>query len=83
MEILNMYTYRKNIIIILFICCGLFIGILYFDPDFFVKKMSKNEKLPNDIRWVVQSDEYKMLCNQIYNIAKEKLRKIVLTDDRG
>ena len=40
------------------------------------------EKLPNDIRWVTQSDEYKMLCNQIYHIAKEKLRKIVLTDDR-
>ena len=41
-----------------------------------------SDKLPNDIRWVVQSDEYKMLCNQIYHIAKEKLRKIVLTDDR-
>ena len=40
-----------------------------------------SEKLPNDIRWVVESDEYKMLCNQIYDIAKEKLRKIVLTDD--
>jgi len=41
-----------------------------------------SDKLPNDIRWVVQSDEYKMLCNQIYHIAKEKLRKIVLTNDR-
>ena len=40
-----------------------------------------SEKLPNDIRWVVESDEYRMLCNQIYDIAKEKLRKIVLTDD--
>ena len=41
-----------------------------------------SEKLPNDIRWVTQSDEYKMLCNQIYHIAREKLRKIVLTNDR-
>ena len=38
-------------------------------------------KLHNDIRRVVESDEYRMLCNQIYDIAKEKLRKIVLTDD--
>ena len=40
------------------------------------------QELPNDIRWVTQSDEYKMLCNQIYHIAREKLRKIVLTNDR-
>jgi len=42
-----------------------------------------SEKLPNDVRWVVQSEEYKMLCNQIYDIAEEKLRKIVLTYDRN
>ena len=71
-----MYTYRKNIIIILFICCGLFMGILYFDSDLFVKKMSKNEKLPNDIRWVVKSKEYNMLCKQIYKEAMVKTKKI-------
>ena len=76
MEILNMYTYRKNIIIILFLCCGLFMGILYFDPDYFVKKISKNEKLPNDIRWVVKSKEYNMLCKQIYKEAMFKTKKI-------
>ena len=38
---------------------------------------SKNQKLPNDIRWVVNSDEYKLLCNQIYNEAILTLDDIV------
>ena len=38
---------------------------------------SENQKLPNDIRWVVNSDEYKLLCNQIYNEAILTLDGIV------
>ena len=31
------------------------------------------EKLPNDVRWVVNSNEYKALCNQVYYQAVEDL----------
>ena len=30
-------------------------------------------KLPNDVRWVVHSHEYKSLCHQIYNHATFQL----------
>ena len=33
-------------------------------------------KLPNDVRWVTDSVEYKSLCHQIYLVATEKLEKI-------
>ena len=33
-------------------------------------------KLPNDIRWVVKSDEYKLLCTQIYQEASSLLENI-------
>ena len=32
-----------------------------------------SEKLPNDIRWVVESKEYKNLCRQIYRYASSQL----------
>jgi len=35
--------------------------------------MLLSEKLPNDVRWVVNSNEYKALCNQVYNQAAEDL----------
>ena len=34
-----------------------------------------NDTLPNDVRWVRESTEYKALCHQVYNQAIEKLRK--------
>lgn len=32
------------------------------------------DKLPNDIRWVTGSDEYKSLCEQIYHLAWQKVK---------
>tara|TARA_B100000941_G_scaffold112396_1_gene78919 strand:- start:140 stop:790 length:651 start_codon:yes stop_codon:yes gene_type:complete len=40
-----------------------------------------SEKLPNDIRWVVKSDEYEMICNQTYDLAKTRLKEIYLESD--
>ena len=34
-----------------------------------------SNKLPNDIRWVVKSDEYSSLTEQIYNMAWVKIKK--------
>tara|TARA_Y100000590_G_scaffold467707_1_gene647560 strand:- start:730 stop:1383 length:654 start_codon:yes stop_codon:yes gene_type:complete len=34
-----------------------------------------NDKLPNDVRWTRNSQEYKAICNQIYSVALEKLDK--------
>ena len=71
-----MYTYRKNIIITL---CSLSVAallIIYFNPNYF-QKTEKNEiKLPNDIRWVVKSSEYEMLCKKIYSEATIQTKKI-------
>ena len=39
-----------------------------------------NQELPNDVRWVRDSSEYKMLCNQIYRNAQEKLEEYLLLD---
>ena len=69
-----MYIDRKNIIII--IICGLCMGVLYLNLDIFVENKSTNDKLPNDIRWVVNSKEYHMLCKQIYKEAMIKTKKI-------
>ena len=35
--------------------------------------INAQNKLPNDVRWVVESSEYKILCNQIYNNAWNNL----------
>ena len=35
------------------------------------------EKLPNDIRWVASSKEYKAMCHQTYNIAEMQLDDIL------
>ncbi|MAV93299.1 MAG: hypothetical protein CMG01_03985 [Candidatus Marinimicrobia bacterium] len=32
-------------------------------------------KLPNDVRWVIESSEYEALCHQIFNNAIYKLKK--------
>ena len=34
-----------------------------------------NDKLPNDVRWVRNSSEYKSLCHQVYSQAIYKLEK--------
>ncbi len=61
-----MYTYRKNIILTLFSFFIVLLCIIYFNPNFFQKSAENNTKLPNDIRWVVKSNEYNMLCEKIY-----------------
>ena len=38
--------------------------------------VKENNKLPNDVRWVVKSSEYKILSNQIYENAWDNLSKI-------
>ena len=30
-----------------------------------IKSNNNDDRLPNDIRWVVKSDEYEMLCKKI------------------
>ena len=37
--------------------------------------MILNDKLPNDVRWVRESNEYKALCNQVYGQAIYKIKK--------
>ena len=37
--------------------------------------MILSDKLPNDVRWVRESNEYKALCNQVYGQAIYKIKK--------
>ena len=46
------------------------IGIVLFS-------MLLNDKLPNDVRWIRNSVEYKSLCHQVYSQAIYKLEKKV------
>ena len=71
-----MYTYRKNIILILSSFSILVLLIAYFNPDFFQKAKKSKIKLPNDIRWVAKSNEYEMLCKKIYTQASIETRKL-------
>ena len=71
-----MYTYRKNIIFTLFSFFIIALFIIYFNPNYFKKVEVKKVKLPNDIRWVVQSNEYGMLCKNIYSEAAKKTKNI-------
>ena len=43
----------------------------------FMISFSICEKLPNDIRWVASSKEYKAMCHQTYNIAEMQLDDIL------
>ena len=65
-----MYKYKKNIIIVLSFLISIFASAIILFPNFF-KEKEQQIKLPNDIRWVVKSDEYKMLANQIYKNATQ------------
>ena len=84
-----MYTYRKNIILLLFSFSAVVLFIIYLNPNFLQKTEKIKTKLPNDIRWVVQSDEYKMLCEKIYaqatieteNLYSSKTQAIIMDLD--
>ena len=70
---------------ILFILCLLFYSCsINFEVDSsnentsIVKEDEKKQiKLPNDIRWVTNSSEYKILCEQIYKNAWDNLSLIL------
>jgi len=64
-----MYTYRKNIILTLSSFSIAVLLVAYFNPNYFQKIKKSETKLPNDIRWVVKSNEYEMLCKKIYSQA--------------
>ena len=34
------------------------------------------DKLPNDVRWVVESTEYESLCHQTYKLATERIKNL-------
>ena len=54
----------RNIKIILFN-----LAVVFF--SFSVAFAVSNKKMPNDIRWVKESNEYKILCRNIFNRASE------------
>ena len=58
---------KSNNLINIFILSLIYISLL----------QSSDTKLPNDIRWVVKSDEYKLLCNQIYRDASSMLETLI------
>ena len=65
---------------IIYIFCLLFYSCsINFDVDTHNSKDSENEKeikLPNDVRWVIKSPEYQILCKQIYENAWNNLSEI-------
>ena len=71
-----MYSNRRNIVLVIIAVSILALGLIYWDPTY-VQKSEKNiTKLPNDIRWVVKSDEYKMLCKNIYTKAAIETKRL-------
>ena len=42
-----------------------------------LSKLIFSNQLPNDIRWVVKSDEYISICHQTYNTAIQEMNKII------
>lgn len=67
----------KNIIYL--ICIVLYGCTLSVEADIDKKLDSANTetKLPNDIRWITNSDEYKILCEQTYKNAWDNLSDIL------
>ena len=65
---------------IIYIFCLLFYSCsINFNVDTRNSKDSKNEKeikLPNEVRWVIKSPEYQILCKQIYENAWNNLSEI-------
>ena len=71
----------KNYILYIF-CLFFYSCTLNFDIETGEKnKVLKDQstKLPNDIRWVVKSSEYKVLCEQIYKNAWDNLSSTLKT----
>ena len=56
-------------------------NMLKFISNFLLILIFIIKKLPNDIRWVVKSEEYEMICNQTYDLAKSRLKEIYLELD--
>ena len=68
-------------ILMLFLCaCAIDLNI---DASKNSNKTSKETeiKLPNDIRWVTNSSEYKILCEQTYKNAWENLSSVIKAAD--
>ena len=55
----------------------------YILLSLFMFSFSFSEKLPNDVRWVLKSKEYKALCHQTYNIAEMQLDAILKKKKRS
>ena len=67
----------KNIIYLIFIVlygCTLSVET---DIDKKIDSANTKTKLPNDIRWITNSDEYKILCEQTYKNAWDNLSDIL------
>ena len=67
----------KNIIYLIFIVlygCTLSVET---DIDKKIDSANTETKLPNDIRWITNSDEYKILCEQTYKNAWDNLSDIL------
>jgi 5'-nucleotidase (lipoprotein e(P4) family) len=67
----------KNIIYLIFIVlygCSLSVET---DIDKKIDSANTETKLPNDIRWITNSDEYKILCEQTYKNAWDNLSDIL------
>ena len=43
--------------------------------------ISQNSKLPEDVKWVTQSEEYSELCKQIYTNAWEKIERNIYNNN--
>ena len=41
------------------------------------------DKLPNDVRWVVESFEYESLCHQTYRLAAERIKNLQDIDEKN
>ena len=76
-----MYTYRNKIIILLVALFFVMIGAIYFNPDNFSITINEENKLPNDIRWVTKSSEYKMLCEQVFSEASTHTSKKIRSNN--
>ena len=64
-----MNNFKSNIIFII-LCISIF-GIIYINGT-----NQEQQRLPNDIRWVVESKEYKMLCEDIFQNAATMTKKL-------
>ena len=67
----------KNIMYLIFIVlygCSLSVET---DVDKKLESANTKTKLPNDIRWITNSSEYKILCEQTYKNAWDNLSKVL------